>query len=51
MNSRHFPEEPSRGFPSVVVGIIVVVVSVILLVVMSTLVEFSHVSSSSGWVV
>ena len=43
MNSRHFPEEPSRGFPSVVVGIIVVV-SVILLVVMSTSVEFSHVS-------
>ena len=50
MNSRHFPEEPSRGFPSVVVGIIVVV-SVILLVVMSTSVEFSHVSSSSGWAV
>ena len=50
MSSRHFPEEPSRGFPSVVVGIIVVV-SVILLVVMNTLVEFSHVSSSSGCVV
>ena len=50
MHSRHFPEEPSRGFPEVIV-VGIVVASVILLVVMNTSVEFSHVKSSSGWAV
>ncbi len=50
MHSRHFPEEPSRGFPEVIV-VGIVVASVILLVVMNASVEFSHVNSSNGWAV